>query len=47
MSARKYCQMMQMLWRKMRIAAAQYAGYEKSLVARLTLKTGKVALVYI
>jgi len=29
------------------VAAAQDAGYEKSLVSRLTLKPGKVALVYI
>jgi len=29
------------------VAAAQHAGYEKSLVSRLTLKPGKVALVYI
>lgn len=29
------------------VAAAQDAGYEKSLVARLTLKPGKVALLYI
>lgn len=29
------------------VAAAQDAGYEKSLVARLTLKPGKVTLAYI
>jgi delta-1-pyrroline-5-carboxylate synthetase len=29
------------------VSAAQEAGYEPSLVARLTLKPGKVALVYI
>jgi delta-1-pyrroline-5-carboxylate synthetase len=29
------------------VAAAQDAGYEKSLIARLTLKPGKVALTTI